>query len=283
MDLVVPNNAKISPGAHTRSPQYSPHMAKQQATEDGKVDNQSLQDSATRKPLLNKQSPPEPFTPEAVYNRFRGRAVISRRLRPPHVLFRSSPSAQPKTEMPEPTQCTLSHSTLSLNLADGLQDSPFRPTDKIRNGDSPSSWRFASGINTTIGTGAVYPAGSQQHSALIKNSMQPDMDCMTDLNIGAVAEMLATDDSLTFSTSEESRLYEWMPVDRGHSGMEHTLNGTVLFRSPEEKEEHERAVLSMSQDTSLSSVLADLPIDIASDPFYVLHPWSYHTFTSCRL
>lgn len=56
------------------------------------------------------------------------------------------------------------------------------------------SWRFASGINTTIGTGAVYPAGSQQHSALIKNSMQPDMDCMTDLNIDAVAEMLTTDD-----------------------------------------------------------------------------------------
>jgi hypothetical protein len=51
--------------------------------------------------------------------------------------------------------------------------------------------------------------------------------------------------SLTFSTSEESRLFEWMPVDSAHSGLEHTLTGTVLFRSPQQQEEHHRAAAAL--------------------------------------
>ncbi|GAB4817408.1 hypothetical protein N2152v2_004454 [Parachlorella kessleri] len=63
--------------------------------------------------------------------------------------------------------------------------------------------------------------------------------------------------SLTLSFSEESRLFEWLPVGSGQSGLEHTLNGTVLLRSPQQQQDYlgERAALVRGLEPHMSAVL----------------------------
>ncbi|GAB4817409.1 hypothetical protein N2152v2_004455 [Parachlorella kessleri] len=113
---------------------------------------------------------------------------------------------------------------------------------------------------------AVYsvPAGPATHAA-------PPVDGLDDFDLDSVLGMLVDDQNLTFSANDESRLFEWLPVDSGHSGLEHTMTGTVLLRSPQEQQEHLRAAAVMSQDTSLCSAASAynsvLPL---SDPFWPL-------------
>mgnify|MGYP001149228877 CR=1 FL=1 len=63
--------------------------------------------------------------------------------------------------------------------------------------------------------------------------------------------------SLTFSANDESRLFEWLPVDSGHSGLEHTLTGTVLLRSAQQQQDYlgDRAALARELETHMPAVL----------------------------